>query len=388
MKKFDFNQPKFIFPLIALPFLFVAFYIYGEFFAKNEVPESNLVVTEGINTIIPEPTDIKQKNKLESFIEALNTTRETTAIIDIPEEERKRIEKEKSDSIARIAKRDSLKMAFDRARQQNRKISKQTDISRQNLLDIANGKKPSNSVGNNTNSSGPKQNLSKEEQEMEAFKKQMIFIDSMANPEKYKRMKAIEEAKKNFEDQKQGEQETLTLSKEKASSNSYFNTVKANNDENFISAILDQGIKVWDGSRVRIRLLEEVFLGDHLLEKGKYLYGIVSGFDSQRIKISVTSIVIKGQILPVEINLYDNDGIEGIYIPDSSFRAFAKELGKESARDGGTIDFDDNPQSGTEVLYESVSTSFKSASKAVQKALTKNKAKLKYNTQVYLVNKQ
>ena len=73
-------------------------------------------------------------------------------------------------------------------------------------------------------------------------------------------------------------------------------------------------------------------------------------------------------------------------MPDSSFRDFTKELGQQAANDAGSISLEGNSQNSSELLYKSISSSFKTSTKAIQKALKNNKAKLKYNTQVYLVN--
>ena len=132
--------------------------------------------------------------------------------------------------------------------------------------------------------------------------------------------------------------------------------------------------------------MEDVFINGHLLKKDKYLYGIVNGFKQQRVEIGITSIVINDEILSVQISLYDNDGIQGIYVPDSSFRDFTKELGQQATSDAGSMSFEGDSKNSSELLYKSISSSFKTSTKAVQKALKNNKSKLKYNTQVYLVN--
>lgn len=45
-----------------------------------------------------------------------------------------------------------------------------------------------------------------------------------------------------------------------------------------ITAIIDENVKAVDGSRVRLRLLDDVEIGDVTVRKGTYLYAIMSGF--------------------------------------------------------------------------------------------------------------
>lgn len=396
--KLEINQPKYIIPLIVLPFLFFGYYIYGNLKPKYNLKDELLMETEGINTIIPEASlSGKTKNKLEAFRDALRTSRKNTAIEEIGLDEEDQIKNELQDSIKKAIHIDSIKQAYEAAIAKRNKATKQAELSRQRLHDIATGKMISKTESSNTSlnlgqnyTDGLKKKntkpMNKAEREMDAFKKQMLFIDSIANPEKYKRLKAMKEAEVKRETITEKESGNHKLTKEKTPTGNYFNTIKANNDEIFITALLDEGIKVWEGSRVRIRLLEEVFIDGHLLKKGEYLYGIVKGFKQQRVEIEITSIIVSDEILPVKISLYDNDGIQGIYVPDSSFRDFTKELGQQATNDAGSISLEGNSQNSSELLYKSISSSFKTSTKAIQKALKNNKAKLKYNTQVYLVN--
>ena len=56
-------------------------------------------------------------------------------------------------------------------------------------------------------------------------------------------------------------------------SSSYFNTLAENEPEpRLIKAIIDENIKAVDGSRVRLRLLDDVEISGVVLEKGSYLY--------------------------------------------------------------------------------------------------------------------
>ena len=160
-----------------------------------------------------------------------------------------------------------------------------------------------------------------------------------------------------------------------------FNTVVANRTDRYIKAIIDENIKVQAGSRVRLRLMEDVLVGNSLLKKDNYIYGIVSGFRLTRVTIAITTILQDERIFPVKLTIYDNDGLEGIYVPGSNFREFSKNLGSSEAQG---ITYTDQSQSITTNL---ISNLFSSSTTAASKLIAKDKAQFKYNTVVYLVTK-
>ena len=69
-----------------------------------------------------------------------------------------------------------------------------------------------------------------------------------------------------------------------------------------------------DGSRVRLRLLDDVEINETVVPKGSYLYATMSGFGNQRVKGSVKSILVDDELVKVSLSLYDTDGLEGRYI--------------------------------------------------------------------------
>ena len=110
-------------------------------------------------------------------------------------------------------------------------------------------------------------------------------------------------------------------------SSDYFHTVSENDPQpNLIKAIVDEDIKAVDGSRVRLRLLDDVEIGSLYMPRGSYLYAIMNGFSSQRVKGTVKSVLLYDEIVKVNLSLYDTDGLEGLYVPSSSFRETARDV--------------------------------------------------------------
>lgn len=107
----------------------------------------------------------------------------------------------------------------------------------------------------------------------------------------------------------------------------YFNTLTENDPEpNLIKAIIDENVKAVDGSRVRLRLLDDIEINDIVVPKGTYIYALMSGFGSQRVKGNIKSILINDNIIKVNLSIYDTDGLEGLYVPSSNFRETTKDV--------------------------------------------------------------
>lgn len=168
----------------------------------------------------------------------------------------------------------------------------------------------------------------------------------------------------------------------------YFNTIAENEPEpNLIKAIIDEDIKATDGSRVRLRLLDDVMIGDYKVGKGSYLYATVSGFGSQRVKGNVESILVADELVKVSLSVYDTDGLEGLYVPSSKFRETAQNVA--SGAIGGTMNLNNNSGGGNMLQQwgmQALNNAYQKTTNALSSSVKKNKAKLKYGSFVYLVN--
>lgn len=168
----------------------------------------------------------------------------------------------------------------------------------------------------------------------------------------------------------------------------YFNTITADRRRsNMISAIIDENIKAVDGSRVRLRLLEDIIVEDMTIRKGTYIYAIMSGFSKQRVQGKIESIFLDEEIVKVELKMFDTDGMEGLYVPQSSFRETTQDV-LSSATQGGN-NLIDNNSSGTGIkswANQTVQQASQRVMQALGKAAKKNVVRLKYGTRVYLVD--
>lgn len=187
---------------------------------------------------------------------------------------------------------------------------------------------------------------------------------------------------------KEGEK-VQTVEKVNSPNADRFNTVSANKnvDAPLIKAMIDKTTKAHEGTRLRFKLLDDVTINKVLLKKGTYLYGLVTGFGQQRVKANITSILVGSKFIKVNLSVYDNDGMEGFYVPESAFRDLMKEAGSQAMQQN--MQFGNNYGStlnGESVALQALQNIYQSASSAVSANMRKNHARIKYNTIVYLIN--
>lgn len=167
----------------------------------------------------------------------------------------------------------------------------------------------------------------------------------------------------------------------------YFNTLaKDAREPKLIQAIIDEDIKAVDGSRVRLRLLDDIEINESVVKRGTYLYATVSGFSSGRVKGSISSILVDDELVKVSLSLYDTDGMEGLYVPNSQFRETSKDVASGAVSGSMSMNTGTYGNPLTQWSMQAMNNAYQKTSNAISKAIKKNKVKLKYGTFVYLVN--
>ena len=182
--------------------------------------------------------------------------------------------------------------------------------------------------------------------------------------------------------------ESQTVVRKKEAVSDYFNTLSENAPEShLIKAIIDEEVKATEGSRVRLRLLDDIEVGDIPLKKGSYLYATMGGFSKQRAKGKVESIMVGDELFKVGLTIFDTDGLEGLYVPGSQFMETVKDVGGSAMQTN--MNLNDGGSYGNNVeqwAMQGLQNAYRRTSNAISKAIKKNRVRLKYGTQVYLVN--
>ena len=106
-----------------------------------------------------------------------------------------------------------------------------------------------------------------------------------------------------------------------------FNTAVGNGyamGKNTIRACIHQDQTIMDGQTVKLRLLEPLQAGGLIIPRNTVVSG-TGKVQGERLDIVVSSIHYRGNILPVELAVYDNEGMKGLSIETSLEREAAKE---------------------------------------------------------------
>jgi conjugative transposon TraM protein len=121
-----------------------------------------------------------------------------------------------------------------------------------------------------------------------------------------------------------------TKSKQK-SENKFYGLEKETNSEeqNTIEAVVHQTQSLVNGAVVKMRLLNDIYINGSLVPKGNFVFGI-AGLNDERLEIKINSFRNNNSLFPVKLEVFDMDGLPGIYIPGAISRDVAKQSADNS----------------------------------------------------------
>ena len=94
--------------------------------------------------------------------------------------------------------------------------------------------------------------------------------------------------------------------------------------KNTIRACIHGDQTIMDGQTVKLRLLEPLQAGNLVIPQNRLVAG-TGKVQGERLDIVVSSIEYRGNLLPVELAVYDSDGQKGLSVPSSLEQEAAKE---------------------------------------------------------------
>lgn len=97
-------------------------------------------------------------------------------------------------------------------------------------------------------------------------------------------------------------------------------------EKNTLAACVQGDQTITDGQTVKLRLLEPMRVSGRIIPRNTPLVG-AARLQGERLGVQITSLEHGGSIIPVELEVYDNDGQAGIFIPGSMEIDAAKEIG-------------------------------------------------------------
>lgn len=403
--KINFKQPKYMLPAILYPLLLIAGYLIFDIFDTETAEKPNaLQTTEFLNPELPQ-AQIKNDGiggKYESMVKSYGKIQDYSAVENI---DRNDEDENKEDYNSKYSK-DDLALLDMEAAQRTEELEKlqRTQEMQEKLRQSA--EKGKNLISDSTDI----QPLSEAERLVRSKQREQEALAELQKALAEARLsgqKSVGELPENTDNAKDGntsmkgkievnENEVNSIDENTTSSkvvklvkkpSDYFHTLAENDPEpKLIKAIIDEDIKAVDGSRIRLRLLDDVEIGELVVPKGAYLYATMNGFGSQRVKGNVKSLMVADELVKVNLSIYDTDGLEGLYVPTSTFRETSKDVASSALGSNVSMNNGTTGNSFTQWGMQAVQNAYQRTSNAISKSVKKNKAKLKYGTFVYLVN--
>ena len=408
IRKINFKQPKYIFPLVVfIPLCALVYFVMQTFGGGEDAKQT--VATDRINTELPQANAEEAGDKMYEMSRRFGDEDAFTAVGAIGEEQKKAEELEHGYSEDELNKLDAAEAERLRQQREMEELERSLAESRRHINSFAYG---DNASSGNRSGNGSRTGTSTI---TEGYTSQDDFARDLEEIQRrsYERQKAIEsglgigrfdrdeQADKQRRDsivkvhQAEKERNRPKLVIKSGDTNAEkFHTVTSPDDiaeAKLIRAMIDQTTKAKEGTRLRFKLLDDITVSNTKLKKGTYLYGTVTGFGQQRVKATITSILVGDKFINVKLSVFDNDGMEGFYVPESSFREFVKDASSSAVQQNINFQSEDGYGSGISgeaLALQALQNVYNSASSAISSNIRKNKAKIKYNTIVYLINSE
>ncbi len=393
MKKINFRQPKYIFPAVIFVPLCALIYFAMETFGGSG-DDTQTVATDRINSTLPEANAEAPGDKMFEMSRRFGDEDAFTAVGALGEEQEEREALEHGYTEDELNRLDAAEAERIRQQQELEELERSLAESRRHINSYAYGD------GYNPADYEPAVDPSEYARDLEAiqqrsYERQKAIEAGLGigqpDPEEAMRKHRADSIAKAREIEREKNRPLLVL-KSRETNADKFNTVGSsadNVDAPLIRAMIDKTTKAHEGTRLRFKLLDDVTIHDVRLAKGTYLYGTVTGFGQQRVRAAITSILVGGKFLKVNLSVFDNDGMEGFYVPESAFRDFMKEAGASTVQQNISFESESGYGSGISgeaIALQALQNMYNSATSAVSANIRKNKAKIKYNTIVYLIN--
>lgn len=99
--------------------------------------------------------------------------------------------------------------------------------------------------------------------------------------------------------------------------------------QNAIEAVVHETQTLVNGATIKLRLLNDIYISGQLVPKDNFVYGMVT-LRGERLGVEIESIRYGSSLLPVQLSVYDLDGLSGIKIPGAITRDVAKQSGDQT----------------------------------------------------------
>jgi conjugative transposon TraM protein len=153
---------------------------------------------------------------------------------------------------------------------------------------------------------------------------------------------------------------------------------------NTITACVHGDQTILNGQNVRLRLMEHIRAGKTLIPRNTLVAGTAK-IQGERLDMTVNAVEFGGQIIPVDLTVYDLDGQRGIFIPNLQELSAAKEIVANMGTSAGTS-FNLNSDAGEQFVADMGRNLIQGVSQFTAKKLREVRVHLKSGYRLYLVS--
>lgn len=101
------------------------------------------------------------------------------------------------------------------------------------------------------------------------------------------------------------------------------------NRQTAVQAIIPETQTLVSGATVRLQLASDIYINGIMVTKDQFIYGMAS-LNGERLMIHITTIRHQNNILPVDLSVYDLDGMEGVFVPGAITRDVVRQSGDQA----------------------------------------------------------
>jgi conjugative transposon TraM protein len=151
--------------------------------------------------------------------------------------------------------------------------------------------------------------------------------------------------------------------------------------QNAIQAVIHETQTLVAGSTVKLRLINDVYINGKLIPKDNFLFGEAK-LNDERLDIEISGVRYQNSLFPVQLSVYDMDGMNGIYIPGAITRDVAKQSADRTLQGIGLTTLD--PSLGA----QAASAGIEAARDLISKKVKLVKVTVKAGYQVLLMDEK
>ncbi|MEJ7830858.1 MAG: conjugative transposon protein TraM [Segetibacter sp.] len=151
-------------------------------------------------------------------------------------------------------------------------------------------------------------------------------------------------------------------------------------NNNAIEAVVHANQVLVNGAVIKLRLATDIYVNGTLIPKDNFVFGTAS-LNGERLEIEINSIRNGKALFPVKLEVYDMDGLLGIYIPG----AITRDVAKRSADNG--LSLMDVSSMDPSLKAQAAATGINAAKSLLSKRLKQVKVTVKAGYKVLLKDK-